>query len=1226
MPEDVNDLSPQSPQDAEEVSYPTLEELAALLPQYEMHEIIGVGGMGAVYLGRQAALDRWVAIKVLPVSAAQQADDAQRFIKEARAMARLVHPHIVAVFDFGQTYAGHLYLVMEYVQGSDLHRRTRAGEITAERARRVIAQLCDALQFAHDNGVAHRDIKPANILITDDWQVKVADFGLARDLSAQPNPDEPEYGTPDYTAPERLIIGAIVDHRADIYALGVVIHEMLTGRTPLAAGAEAGKGLPDGFAGIISKCLMQDPDRRYQKASEVKVALLTATAEKKIETQTQPTPITRRAPGPMSSTYKPSPLAGLMRALGPIGWGLASAVLLSLLGWAVLRNKVQQQEAVSGSSAPAPANTTAGAGDLAVFAPKVEPVEPVVIPPVPVPMTEPEPPAVVTMPAKPIEEPVVMLPEISLDQPYLVPEGEPGEVARFKGHTGPVYDVKLLKDQRRVVSVGYDQTLRVWDALSQHELLRVDPTIGNIGRLFVSPDEKQVIAASFDTDQLALLDLDSGKLLAKAQVPNERLIRLSYVPDGSRVIIATHPETGPGLFSWDLKSDSAPTPISGWDAWVYELLPLPDHNSLFLYGTQPTNPGSKSRVAAAAKLSLTDASFEPLKYQSRAVWSRFRLSVDGTHAATLGSALGVVTWPSLEPVQMIPLARDGPRPWSAALVNENQCLIAPYSDKTLRVLEVSTGKELHNMNLPLRPTEITVSRDEKWAVIATSYEGKQPTQATEYDLLLWRLPDWSLMKSDEAVAKQVESEMADLATHDPELAKLRDECKTSLQAPNAKDSAAQLQTLNAQYITAVRRESLRLPPTEQRVLLTEVEKMALGARLPPVDMDEIVPAPLKKLRGIYRSQLAALNQKQEEAQSTYRKAVEAFLNPLKQKREAASDRLGLARLNLVTRSLLDVSNEAGKAMDTSLSAPSVIGTQVKRPDREGTVVVIPRSVAGTNYTTPNVNTLPSNVQKAVAVVGGRDHAITLEASGLIRAWGRWANDDAVAPVQADQVVRISSSDNAALALRENGQVVSWGPGRPASLWTPPPGRVVADICAGDEAGGFILCTDGSLHHSSGRLGETPATSPRSDLGPVARLFYIHNSGYCAVLKDGRTSFWGVDTPPITLSLNTFLDTHYFSFSPRFAVALNRDGTLNGWGDQTSNQSYRVRKFVGCIGLPYDYGGRVFPVHRADHTWEMVPNPAVADFIAEERTGQLEGRLRGCVDAHFAEYTVIAIKP
>jgi serine/threonine protein kinase len=345
MPEESADpVAPTPPPEVEEPTYPSLEELAQLLPQYEIQEIIGIGGMGAVYKGRQIALDRLVAIKVMPADSAQNPEDVQRFIKEARAMAKLVHPHIVAVFDFGQTYARHLFLVMEYVEGCDLHRRTRRKEITTEKAREVIAQLCDALQFAHDRGVAHRDIKPANILITEDWKVKVADFGLARDLSALPNPDEVEYGTPDYTAPERLIIGAAVDHRADIFALGVVIHEMLTGKTPTAAGKDAGKGLPDGFASVISKCLMSEPEQRYQKASEVKIALLTATAEKKRTSETAPVPASASPQVPFQSpehytSYRPSLATKLGRMLAPAGWGIASVLVLAVFACSSSKTK-----------------------------------------------------------------------------------------------------------------------------------------------------------------------------------------------------------------------------------------------------------------------------------------------------------------------------------------------------------------------------------------------------------------------------------------------------------------------------------------------------------------------------------------------------------------------------------------------------------------------------------------------------------------------------------------------------------------------------------------------------------------------------------------------------------------------------------------------------------------------------------------------------------------------
>ena len=124
--DDFLELPPEEAAGAEP-GFPTLEEMTALLPHYEMHQVIGIGGMGAVYLARQPQLDRWVALKVLPASAALNAEDSERFNTEARAMARMAHPHIVAVFDYGQTAAGHLYLAMEYVEGADLHWRTRAG-------------------------------------------------------------------------------------------------------------------------------------------------------------------------------------------------------------------------------------------------------------------------------------------------------------------------------------------------------------------------------------------------------------------------------------------------------------------------------------------------------------------------------------------------------------------------------------------------------------------------------------------------------------------------------------------------------------------------------------------------------------------------------------------------------------------------------------------------------------------------------------------------------------------------------------------------------------------------------------------------------------------------------------------------------------------------------------------------------------------------------------------
>jgi serine/threonine protein kinase len=277
---------PTRPGDAEAASFPTLAELALLLPQYEMQKVIGVGGMGAIYKARHRGLGRDVAIKVLPQEASDRPEEIERFIKEARAMAKLKHPNIATVFDFGQTVQRHLYLVMEFVDGLDLHRRIRFRELDQEKIGSIVNQLCDALQFAHAQGVVHRDIKPANILISTDWRVKVVDFGLARELTVQTSDGEVEYGTPDYTSPERLIIGASVDHRADIFALGVLIHEMFTGRTTAAALPDDRELLPPGVSRIITRCVAHDPEQRYASVHEVKFALLhpTPTARTVIKT------------------------------------------------------------------------------------------------------------------------------------------------------------------------------------------------------------------------------------------------------------------------------------------------------------------------------------------------------------------------------------------------------------------------------------------------------------------------------------------------------------------------------------------------------------------------------------------------------------------------------------------------------------------------------------------------------------------------------------------------------------------------------------------------------------------------------------------------------------------------------------------------------------------------------------------------------------------------------
>ena len=281
---------------------PSLNAVAALFPQLEILGLLGAGGMGAVYQARQPALDRWVALKVLPAGGGGGPAFEERFNREARALARLNHPNIVTVHEFGRAGTLH-YFIMEYVDGPNLRQLERSGQLTAREALQIIPQICDALQYAHDQGVVHRDIKPENVLVDRRGRVKIADFGLARILGRDQDAvrltvEGQVMGTPHYMAPEQLARPLTVDHRADIYSLGVVFYEMLTGELPLghfeppSRKVEVDVRLDE----VVLRALENDPVRRFQKASEVRTRVETIAESSPTPEPSNPAaPIGRRA-------------------------------------------------------------------------------------------------------------------------------------------------------------------------------------------------------------------------------------------------------------------------------------------------------------------------------------------------------------------------------------------------------------------------------------------------------------------------------------------------------------------------------------------------------------------------------------------------------------------------------------------------------------------------------------------------------------------------------------------------------------------------------------------------------------------------------------------------------------------------------------------------------------------------------------------------------------------
>jgi tRNA A-37 threonylcarbamoyl transferase component Bud32 len=253
------------------------EKDAPAFPNLEILEMLGQGGMGVVYKARQKNLDRTVALKVLSPQLSSDPEFVERFTREARALAQLNHPNIVGIYESG-IHDKVPYLVMEYVEGKSLRQLLAARELTASQALEVVPQICDALYYGHARGVVHRDIKPENILLDACGRVKIADYGLAKIASLdQPRITRSDVamGTPHYMAPEQIERTADVDHRADIYSLGVVFYEMLTGELPLgrfkppSEKSEVDRRLDR----VVLKSLEKEPADRFQSAEEVKAQL-----------------------------------------------------------------------------------------------------------------------------------------------------------------------------------------------------------------------------------------------------------------------------------------------------------------------------------------------------------------------------------------------------------------------------------------------------------------------------------------------------------------------------------------------------------------------------------------------------------------------------------------------------------------------------------------------------------------------------------------------------------------------------------------------------------------------------------------------------------------------------------------------------------------------------------------------------------------------------------------
>jgi hypothetical protein len=312
------------------------------LGSYQVVEPLGEGGMAAVYKAYQPAMDRYVALKILPRHFAKDPQFSGRFQQEARILARLQHPHILPVFDFGQV-DDYAYIVMPFIESGTLTHLMRGQPLPWDQIRRIVSQVGDALDYAHTRGLIHRDVKPSNVLIDERSNCLLMDFGLAKLIEGSIHLTHTGaiMGTPAYMSPEQGL-GQKLAARSDIYSLGVILYELATGRVPYQAETPMAvvikhihdplppprtfnAALPDTLERVILKSLAKNPEDRFATAGEMVKALQAAIPEAVSAPTLKEIPVP--APGPDQTVT----VAGKAAAARPL-W---LPVLISTAGWAL---------------------------------------------------------------------------------------------------------------------------------------------------------------------------------------------------------------------------------------------------------------------------------------------------------------------------------------------------------------------------------------------------------------------------------------------------------------------------------------------------------------------------------------------------------------------------------------------------------------------------------------------------------------------------------------------------------------------------------------------------------------------------------------------------------------------------------------------------------------------------------------------------------------------------
>lgn len=1214
---------------------PNLEELAALLPAYEMMDFLAQGGMGAVYLARQISLDRLVAIKVLPPSWAGEKGYAQRFQSEAKAMAKLRHNHIVGVYDFGITTDGHLYLVMEYVEGQTLHDMIRLKRLPPAKVQGIALQLCEAIQYAHEHGILHRDIKPGNAMVDKSGQVKVMDFGLARRVEAAV--EEESFGTPEYTAPEILIKGALIDHRADIFALGIVFQQMLTGKVPRQPReplAEHGNFEP-GWEPLISKAAATNAGARFQSMKELRdaVAHVGRPGPRGVA------PGRQIQAGGHLAAHRPSSSSPPAKSGMPVLPIFMSLVVVGIGVFWWLQNK-DELASSSGTSPQGGGSSTSStarqeAGSNAIPNPG-------------------------NVPGAAVPEPAPLAPAVGSSQGgYQVPPGPPGHVLKFEeAHKDKVHSVVLLPDQYQVATASADGTVGLWDLNTGRRVRTLGPVPGMLTKVAVSADGRY-LAASGDAYKAHLWRLDD--LLAEPTKSLDLKARtancIEFSEDGLILLIGTQdPAQTLVAWSWPQELDEV---IPGFRAPVAGLQIRPgDANGFVASGTRRDGEtwaldlwyGHVSRKSLVKQWPDPPAPY------------RIRFAPDGK--TLLGVAGGrFQVW---DAESGTPIARQqGPQNfvYEADFSDDGRLVIAGGQDRTLTVFEALTGAILWKSEPQATKcaNSISVSRDGTFAVTAGGYSPGSPEKDGDYALHVWRLPPLGSMKSDGADGALARREVMNLESSDPELWAMLGAFHQEWLDAAAKSTESGHKDLDEKYLGALRRDVATASPAEKEHFLSEISRVANDGPM-PAQRPASWPPSLGRLFDIYTQQLALLPKQAEEARAVVASSHKARLTALEQQRASSSNAAGAERVRLVMKAVDALGGEPdrarilsslrGGAASAGMSTPPVapppisppspppaapglpsMGFNVppmtgpsvlRRPVRAGRVMVWKRSARTDEDANLQWQDTSPQIPDAVSLSAGTHHVLVLRANGTVLALGKkGATAPPAIPSGLDRVVAVAAGNRYDIALREDGSTVVWNT---AGVMSSEGVKPAVGVHAG-PVWGYARHADGNITRLPvGSIGNADAYSePPPGLGAVSDVA-IGTEACLALLPDGTLSSWGSGNRAggmAAIPPGKGTDVIAIAVNSWDAAVLHRNGEMTVWGVYpNSPPKYSPTQFPGADRIVRALPHGAFAVHFPGDRW-VICNSDGGNIVD---AGTAEASANGCFDLAITSGYCVGIKP